>query len=382
MTDRKRISVPWARSWSRFRSSVLPLLTFIPVVALTLWMWDRQGQMPNMVAEMEAVQVDVVAGADGLLVPLSRQHFTLFDTVQANELVARLDDRPTRAAIDTLRTEIARLRKEMDAAEVQFTFDEIDHQHDHQREATRFAWLAERRRLDVLDRRAQIEADRVDLRRRDVRLIFLKRIKAPGVVTAQELVETQLQRDVIAKRIEQNMAALAEANKQRLSALESLKQFPPIETVDLITLLAPIQASIAVRESRIYELQIEIESLDIRAPISGTICTIHCWPGQALRAGDPIVTIAADHGRYIVGYVRQAYRFRPTAGSEVDVFVRASGARPRSARVERVGPQIQLVPPHQRRDPMVPEWGLPVRITIPDGVRVRPGELVDVGFKM
>ena len=56
----------------------------------------------------------------------------------------------------------------------------------------------------------------------------------------------------------------------------------------------------------------------------------------------------------------------------VEVRARAAGSRPRESVVECIGPQVELIPVHQRRNPQLPEWGLPVRILLPDGLEVRP----------
>jgi hypothetical protein len=66
----------------------------------------------------------------------------------------------------------------------------------------------------------------------------------------------------------------------------------------------------------------------------------------------------------------------------VAVRLRLPGARPVEMIVDQVGPQVELVPPHQRRDPTVLEWGQPVRILPPRDLPLRPGELVDVTFQM
>ena len=62
------------------------------------------------------------------------------------------------------------------------------------------------------------------------------------------------------------------------------------------------------------------------------------------------------------------------------VRLRLPGAAPVETIVDRVGPQVELVPLHHRRDPAVPEWGQPVRIVPPQDLPLRPGELVDVTF--
>ena len=50
------------------------------------------------------------------------------------------------------------------------------------------------------------------------------------------------------------------------------------------------------------------------------------------------------------------------------------------ADIEHVGPQVELVPPQLLRDQKLMEWGLPVRIRIPESLPLRPGEVVDLKF--
>ena len=77
---------------------------------------------------------------------------------------------------------------------------------------------------------------------------------------------------------------------------------------------------------------------------------------------------------------RQERSAQPIVGMGVEVRARSAGSRPRESVVDRVGPQVEPIPVHQRRNPQVPEWGLPVRVLLPDGFEVRPGELIDVTF--
>ena len=88
MANRNVIPTPWAHKLRRFRYGAMPLVSFIGCVALMIWMWQRQGRQPNAVGEVEAVRVDVAAGADGLLVPLPHGPWTLFDSVQSGQLLA------------------------------------------------------------------------------------------------------------------------------------------------------------------------------------------------------------------------------------------------------------------------------------------------------
>ena len=381
MAGRGVIRTPWSHRWRRFRYSVLPLLSFAGCVVLVAWMWHWRGRQPNAVGEVEAVRVDVSVGVDGLLMSLPDGQWTLFDSVQSDQLLARLDDRPVRAQLETSRGELARLKKEVDAAQVRLALEQADRQRDHQQEATRLAWQAERYRLEMLDRKVLIEAERIDLKRREMELEFLVPMEARASLSELEIAERKLRRDEAAKRIEEQEAALAEMKGQWQAATEALGRYRPLESAEVRPLLAPLEAATAAQESRIRELELEINSLEIRAPISGTVCAIHSWPGQRVRAGDPIVTLAAEHGRYIISYVRQEQGFRPRRGMAVVVRMRLPGARPVDTVVERVGAQVELVPPRHRRDPAVPEWGQPVRIVSPRDLPLRPGESVDVTFQ-
>jgi len=355
-------------------------LGFVGCLLAVLWMWGRQVRIPSARGEVEAVRLDIAAGTDGRLVPLSREPWTLFDTVDRGQVVARLDSGPAQAELGSFSSELTRLHKEVVAAEATIIQEQAELSHDHQREVNRLTWQIERHRLDILDRRALIQADRIGLQRLDAQLGFLRPVYERGVTTEMEFVNVKLQRDEIAERIEENRVALREAADQLKAARQRLKEHPPLQTAEAATLLAPFRDAITAQELRVRQLQLQIEALEIRAPITGTICCIYCWPGQNVVADQPILTIAAEHGGCIIAYVHPEQRV-PTVGMAVDVRSLASGSPTLAAKVERVGPQFEAVPAHHWENPRIPEWGLPVRITLPERIDARPGELLGVTFK-
>ncbi|NLS94455.1 MAG: HlyD family efflux transporter periplasmic adaptor subunit [Planctomycetaceae bacterium] len=378
----RHIPIPLGRRLQRLRYSALPMASFVVCVFLAGWLWQRQGLLPNSVGEVEAVRIDVAAGADGIIVPLPRGQWTLFDRVEANDVLVRLDDRAVRAEVATLKAELIRLRGDLAAAAEQIELDEAQRQHDHRRESRRLIWQTEQQRLDVLDRRAAIEADRIEEIRLNEQLTLLEPLQSQEAVSNMEITDLRLQRDEVRKRIEENERGLTESQTQLDRSLASLQEYPQLRTAQAAKLLKPLEAAIAVGERQLDELQVQIDGLVIRAPISGTICEIHSWPGQSLRAGDPVVTLAADQGRYIVSYVRQEQRVRPTVGMAVWVRVHGAGGSLVRSVVERVGPQVELVPVHLQRDPKVEEWGQPVCIRPPANLELCPGQLIDIRFDL
>ena len=65
----------------------------------------------------------------------------------------------------------------------------------------------------------------------------------------------------------------------------------------------------------------------IRSPITGTIRAVYFRPGQAVRAGDPILTVADSRSQHIVAYIRQQQGGEPRIGNPVDVRTRSMGRR-------------------------------------------------------
>ncbi|MCH8344214.1 MAG: HlyD family efflux transporter periplasmic adaptor subunit [Planctomycetes bacterium] len=381
MAGAAHIRTPWSQRWRRIRTQVLPGLLFAGTASLTVWLWSGHAGLPNVVGEVQAVRINTASQMDGVLTPLPGRQLEPFDVVMAGEVIAKLDDRPALASLATLRTDLFRIEHELAAAEARVRQMQADRQHDHMDEARRLAVDSERLRLDILDRKTQLETDRIELRRLDEEYQAMRRAHGRGAETQFRLVTMQLQRDEVEQRIDANRQALAEAEAQMADAAERIKAQPTPPPAYLEAFLEPIRSEISTQEARIRELEIHVESLEIRSPIRGTISAVYFRPGQAVRAGDPILSIADEHGRDIVAYLRQHRRLEPTVGMAVDVAVRSTDRKMVRTWVNHVGAQIEPVPLHQLRNPNVLEWGLPVRIAMPTGLTLRPGELVDLTFR-
>ncbi|MCA9245737.1 MAG: HlyD family efflux transporter periplasmic adaptor subunit [Planctomycetales bacterium] len=381
MPGAKPIPIPLSQRWRRFRYLLLPYLVVGVSIVTISWLWRKQGEFANAVGEVEAVRIDVAVANDGLLVPLPQVPWTLFDAVQENKIIARLDDAQVQAGLKTLAAEMIELEKQVGAAEAQVALDQFGSQYDKFREAIRLAFRVENLRLQVLDRNVELAAREVEFQRLAARADFLEPLRDGGFVTELELIDARLLRDETAARIKEAEIARDEVFKQGRVAIERFGQVPEIERAEIEKILAPLRAALATQESRIDQLRLQLDSLVVRAPIDGIITSIHAWPGQAVRAGDPIVTLAADQGRYIVSYVAEDQAIEPRIGMTVAVRPRANPREQHEATVERIGPQVEPVPLHQLLDPTKPQWGLPVRIALPAKLAARPGELIDITFR-
>jgi multidrug resistance efflux pump len=380
MNHVKRIPVPWTQRWRRLRYSAVPGVFFVLSLGLTIWLWQRERMLPNAVGEVEAVRLDVAAAVDGTLVPIPRGHWSLFETVTAHEVIARLDDRLVKAQLEVLQKDLIRLRSEAQAVSVKEKAAEFDRMQTHLRELARLVWQLESSRLDVLDRQVQVEFNKIELQRRQLRLEYVQSMYEKSLVSEIEYQDEKMLYDQTEKRLADNTKALEQAEKQEQEAQKRLKSLPDYQKMETDAIIAPLRDAVDAQQARIKELHLQIENLEIQAPITGTICAIYRWPGQAIRSGDPIMTIAADSARYIVSYIRQEQIMRTKPGAAVSVRPREPKAQTLASTVEQVGSQMELIPQHQRRNVQLPEWGIPVRIAMPKNLVIKPGELVDVSF--
>ncbi len=388
MSNGSRIPTPWKHRWRRFRYSALPALSFLLCMVLTFWLWREQGRVPNATGEIERKFVDVTAGTDGKLLPLDHPNggWELFDPVQQNDVIARLDSELINAQLATLTTDLNRLQAQSDATEEEIRLEQAERKQDLEVNVARLLQGYHRCELEVLDRTVQIAADKVEAKRLEAQVNTLQ-TAGKGMTTPLEVEDTRWTLKRTEKQIEENGEALATAKTLRDDAKAAWSQWktrPAVAGARTGVLLAPLTAEIETQNKRMEELEIQIAALEIRSPIAGMISVIYCRPGQHIRQGDPIVQIAADTGEHIVAYIRPQQGIRPEEGMLVEVKVRTPGGQRGSAEIVCVGPQYQPLPTHQLRDPRVPEWGLPVLISLPEflrsptGPKARPGEPVDI----
>lgn len=365
--------------WRRHLRDKGPGVVFAASLLTVIWLWGRSGQSQHLLGEVEALKIAVAADSEGLIRDSPASSSGLFDRVEKGQVLARLDDRRVAARLLVLQTELARLRSETAAATARAEQDESDRQLEFVLQTTRVRFEIEQRRIALLERRLEVENEKFELQRCDERLAATEQLVAKRIEPRQRLTDERLRRDQIAARLAESECELTGASQRLDEALEAFDACQPPTATDVATLTAPLRDAIEVHEAKIREVQTEIDQLVVRAPVRGKIAAIHHWPGEYVKAGEPILSITPDDGRCVISYLRQELRVGVEVGDQVELRPWPSwGQTAIGSAVLEVGPQLEPLPPHHCRDPRVPEWGLPLRIALPDGLRVRPGELLDV----
>ena len=373
-----RIPLAMSVRWRYFRQILMPALFFMMTCGLVGYLWRQENTRPSLPGMVEASRVQVAVPISGQLVPLPHGTWTLFDAVEAGDVIARLDDSAVQASLNTLALERAKIELQQAAVAAEYEIQTAQLRQDQQQEAMRLMWQVEQLRLEVLDRKTQIAADRAELERIETQLSFVDQLGRSRTVAPMDVANLAGQREVVLQRIETAMNALREVEQQREFETRRLNRLEITLPNDVAQLVAPLRAALDVHEARVEEVQLKLSNLVVTAPITGTICEIHSWPGQSVQAGTPLVTIAADHGRYIVSYLRQEHDFDVRPDMPVAVRPQQQRVRPVATRVIRVGPQYEVIPEFQRTDPQVAERGLPVMLELPSQLKLRPGEVVEV----
>jgi len=391
MASSDRIPTPIAHRWRRFRYNVLPVVSFTAAVMVMLWMWGHQRSKYTTFGKLNARVIDIKASGEGTLAYVESAVPDIpggYIQVKAGDVIAKLlpvahDRKGDILAIETARAQIAALRATVDEIRETERLNQLDRDHERERESIRRRWQVEFRRLVVADRGLAVQLAEYEAMRWEAEIVVLRGIQDANQILGKTIALAQLkpleaQMMAAKEQVKIGKWAFKEASIQLEAAKNRVDDLPIIEA-DMPKLLASTQALILAQELALKEIQHRLESWTITAPYDGTIAATYAVPGQTVQAGDPILALARDTSAYIIVYVRQDQGIRLQPGDDVFVREQVRGANQVKATVVDVGPQYVLVPEDLRRDPSRAEYGLPTRISIPDGFQgLKPGEVFDV----
>jgi hypothetical protein len=143
----------------------------------------------------------------------------------------------------------------------------------------------------------------------------------------------------------------------------------------------PLQTAIAVEESKLRLTEAELSPITLRAAVDGMVDVIYHRVGEAVTVGEPIVGIAPSNAVRIIGLSSSAAsRTEPKLGAGVEVRTRGPRRQVGAAKIIEVGTQFEPLPPALQIPVRLAntELGLPLSISVPASLKIRPGELVDL----
>jgi HlyD family secretion protein len=352
------VPIPAQKRWRELRQKYLPVIVFILALAAIAVLWRDHTLSRVIVGQAEPVLSNVSCYKPGVLAELKVNRFQRVKQGDVIGLVMVTEPRILASSLAVIQAEIESLRANMRPVAMQ-QHNAMDY------DQLRLDWMKERTQL--ASARVNLELAGTEFHRTEE--LFKDKIVAERVYDQAKAARDRLQNEVenLTKMVddaEKNIQMLQLTNSKELSSISA----------------DPLQAAIAVQESKLHLTEAELSPISVLAPIDGIVSTVFHRAGESVTAGQPIVAVATLTPVRIVGYLRPPISDEPQVGMQVEVRTHGLPRAVGSAHVLEVGTQLETVPPTLVGTVKLAnvELGLPVEISLPEHLKIRAGELVDI----
>ncbi len=353
------IPSPPSLRWREFRQRRLPFLVFATGGFAASVLWIQTVTPPTFVAEAETIRTEVRGAQAGTLADLT---LDLLQPVCTGQVVARLriaEPRVLAASLAVIHAEIELLRAGLLPVLPQQRVA-LDY------ERLQLDWMRERVALASL--RAQLQLAEADLGR-------VTQLRQTNVVTVERFETATTLRDGLAAQIEAQTKLVAEIDPTAGRIGADGRELPraPAE--------AALAAAIKVQEEKLKLVEAQLTPLELLAPIDGLVTAMHHRNGEALPAGEPVLTITAAQTSRLIGYLREPLPLEPRPGMRVEIRTRTLRRQSAATTISQVGRTLEPIPASllaAANRPAAADLGLCLHLLPPPGLHLRPGEPVDV----
>jgi HlyD family secretion protein len=352
------IPIPIRQRWRELRIRILPAVVFAVAVCLLGLLWSGNVTSRTLLGQAEPVLANVSCYKPGIL---SELNVSRFQKVKAGDVLGKVmitDPKILASSLAVIQAEIEALQANMRPVLAQ------------QRNAMDYDQL----RLDWMRQRTQLATARVNLDLADTEFHRMEELMKDKIIAQRVYDQARAARDRLQNEVE-NLSKLVEEGEASFRTLQ-LTNGNDISKVSA----DPLRAAIAVQESKLHLTEAELSPITLRAPIDGIVSTIFHRAGESVTAGQPILAVATLNPVRIVGYLRPPIAKEPRPGMSVEVRTRGVPREHGAGKIVEVGTQMEAIPAtllgpvHFANT----EQGLPIDISLPPGLKVRAGELVDI----
>ncbi len=366
---------------SRLRIHILPVIVWIGMIAVVVLLLQHRSERIEVVGIARGRVHQIAANCAGRIKQINVE---LFDEVNAGDKVAVIDTvldnenlqgqlATAQAEVEHLRAQLAPIREQLEADAVKLETDTIASRR-------RFEVDIENFKLRILELKTQLETNRITLEDLAVEVKIVKGLVEQEAVAPYELQKAEALHNALAKQIEENGYLLVETAKDLIRAQDRRDEYfarePQHQTVD--SALEVIRQEIKVQTKYVEELLARREPLELKAEFAGIVSFVQHSVGEAILAGEPILTIAETKPREIVAYANERQMGRIRERMKVKLIKAGEPMQVTNSQVVSLGPQMELLPERLWPNPNMPQWGRPIRIKIPPGFELVPGELVGI----
>ncbi len=370
---------------------LVPVAVWLTAVSVVVWLFCQRAQRFQVVGIAQVQVRQVAANCAGRLksVPVR-----LYDRVTTGQVVAvvdtvldnEYDEAVLRAQIGTISAEIEHLVAQLVPTQNDLEVSRTDRETTRISDLRRFSVDVENARLRILELKAQLAADRMTLQDLASEVKITEDLASREAVTPYELAKIKGQYETLAATIADNEQLLEQAQVNLETAQQRLTDYTGVQPhqVSVESALEVIRKAIGVEEGRMQEVSARLEALqrrhalELTSPVDGVVSQIWRNEGEAVAAGDPIVTIAEVRSTEVTGFARQELAGLVRENMTVEIVKATEPMQVATSRVTYVGPVVEQMPAQLWQNPNTPQWGRPFTVSIPPDLIITPGEIVGI----
>lgn len=372
-----------SRRCGRLHPHILPVLVWLGAAACVVVLFRYRSQRFEVLGIAQGEVHQIAATCRGRLESVPVQ---LFDKVSRGDTVAIintvLDDENLKAELAVISAEIQHLTAELIPTQDRLLAEATEREIDKIAAQRRFNVDVENTRLRILELKVQLETDRKILEdlELDIKSFIIQDRLQIDDAALYELQKLKVRRNTLAKKIEESKHLLTQAEQDLKQAQQRRDEFaqrqPQHPSVG--GALKVIHKAIEVQEQRMKELIARRNALVLKSPIDGMVSQIQNVPGEAVLVGEPILNITELKPREIIAYADENQARQIQKGTAVELIKTSEPAQIAKSEVTYLGPNISQMPVRLWRNPNIAQWGRPILIKIPPGLKLIPGETVGV----
>ena len=349
------IPTPPAQLWREFRISMLPLIVFAGSIVLVMMLWKQYVVPVTVLGLVQTNTTPVITTLAGELTNLNVRQYDLVTNGQVLGAVMVYDPALTAAEVSRAETETQLFGGRMDIA--------ID---------GRRQTIAQLE-VNLLNTKALLNQDKVNLLLAESNYVRQSELRLSNIIAQSALEIAQTTRDGLRGQVQDRLKLIA-TTEQWLGTLR-----PSIEA-------SSVSMSNVIREDILRAQEVVRQTqkpIILVAPVSGRVNYAPYRSGSRVAAGTMIVSITPTNADRVTAFVRQPIIHYPKVGDPVRVRTRSPSRTSGEGKVIQVGSQLEqigLIFTPWAASKSAVDFGLPITVSLPPGMELLPGELVDVSM--
>ncbi|HLJ23297.1 MAG TPA: HlyD family efflux transporter periplasmic adaptor subunit [Candidatus Acidoferrales bacterium] len=363
------------------RSRVVRIFVIAGVIVAALVIWKIFFASPSLPASIIALS-GRIEGDDSAVAPKTSGKVLEVtvregDTVNAGQVIARLDDAQVRAREDSARAALASAQAKMQSAHDQIAVLQ-EQLRENQLQTGQSTMDAEGRvrqaEADLTAAQADLVQQQAALRLAEFNRDAYMRLAKTGAASQQQGLQAEVQADqqaaVVAasqRKVESARGALttAQANLDTPKVRSAQTSGTEAQIAQQQSAIAGAKAETAQAQAQLTEAEADRADLTVLAPFSGTVLTRAAEPGEVVQAGTAIVTLLDLSKVYLRGFIPEGEIGKVKVGQPAHVFLDSNSSQSLDGYVLRIDPQATFTPENTyfRDDRVKQVVGVKVQLT-------------------